>query len=1316
MIPYPGSGAGIPGSQNAPGAEAVLVAEVEAEDGVLTGVTVQTGETGYSGTGYVADFSGETDQVTVTVTVPSTGLYELVIWYGGFWGVKTQDLHINGEFASGIVFPASSGFTSVAGGSCLLEAGPNTISIRKNWGYMAVDRIQVFTSAPNVFEIDQYLVDPAADQQAYQLYEFLKTQFGERIISGQTNSHFNELTALAGAAPLLKAGDLSAYTEGYPYLWKDGGHTFGATDDGTVADLINWHNSAGKGLVSLQWHWHAPSDAQPGNNNFYTENTGFDVRQAVIPGTSEYNLVVRDIDAIAAQLQRFEDAGVPVLWRPLHEAGGGWFWWGAHGPAPCLKLYDLIYTRLMQVHQLHNLIWVWSTPEEDWYPGNNKVDVIGYDSYPGSYQYGAQKFWFDRLHELTRGEKLIAMTENGPIPDPDKCFTMEAPWLYFMSWSDLVEAQNETTHLQAVFSHPEVITLESDNALWRSELYPDTWYPGYKDAQGRFFHDFSYAGYRQGEVPMPDWSDNVVDITLPPYSADPTGTQDVTTIIQQALDDVGISGGGVVYLPPGTYRIRESSSTAGADAALHMKYDNVVLRGAGPDSTFVYHDQDHLRQKDIVHIRKDWSNWGDHVSGTSVKIRNDLPEPTRVIPVESVSGFSKGDLVVVRNDMTTAFAAEHLMEGIWDNTWLDGVMFLRKIDSIDAVNNFLVIDIPTRYYLKTRDNARVYHAGPHISECGIENLSFGNRDNPKTGWDEEDYTLQGTGAYDVHASHVMQFKYAMDCWVKNVHTFKPEVNTADIHVLSNCLVMNMCRNITVDSCDFQKPQYEGGGGNGYMFTLNGNDCLVQNSRANHSRHNYDFKFPHSNGNVILNCRGENSKYSSDFHMYLSMANLLDGFTVDGDYLECAFRPWGGTVLHGYPSTQSVFYNTTGESYHTSKDYIIDSRQFDWGIVTGTSGPAANVKTTPVSGTQNGYSFDTSPEDYVEGAGKGEGLRPVSLYRDQLERRLSGYSPAVSYYNVLVAVSDQISGAPVSNAEVILSDTMKVTDTSGQVSYSGIPGYAELSVNAENYTPYDRRTIFIHSDTVVRVNLAPVEHTVTFRLLDSRTHEPFWGVNVYLDDINEVTDDEGYVHYSLPSGSYPYLVDKVAYANQSGTLVLHSDTFLVFYLERTEAYIKFKLWKEGVPVNKAFVAIGADSIETNNLGIAQFYGLPVDQTYDYTVRKEGYDLVTGAVVLVTDTSVQIEMTNSDTGVNLLAEPVPGKILLWPNPATDKLLIMVPEQFLGADASVVDMHGRRATSFRIIDKVHVLDTQPLKNGIYTLYFLLDERTASYHFIKR
>jgi mannan endo-1,4-beta-mannosidase len=195
--------------------------------------------------------------------------------------------------------------------------------------------------------------------------------------------------------------------------------------------------------------------------------------------------VIRDIDAIAVQLKKLSDAKVPVIWRPLHEAGGGWFWWGAKGATAGKALYNIIYDRIVNYHGIHNLIWAWSSPEPEWYPGNNKVDLIGYDSYPGAHNYTVQKPMFDQLYKIVNGEKLIAMTENGPIPDIQMCFEMDAPWAYFMSWSDLVSAQNSSQHIKDVFANPSVLTVESPGStctvtswqeksdMCKAEAYPN---------------------------------------------------------------------------------------------------------------------------------------------------------------------------------------------------------------------------------------------------------------------------------------------------------------------------------------------------------------------------------------------------------------------------------------------------------------------------------------------------------------------------------------------------------------------------------------------------------------------------------------------------------------------------------------------------------------------------------------------------------------------------------------------------------------------------------------------------------------------------
>ncbi len=299
-------------------------------------------------------------------------------------------------------------------------------------------------------------VDAAAGPATRALYKRLRSEYGKKIVSGQTSDYFAELAVLSGRIPVVRAYDMQNYSPHNP--WSE---DWSAMEDGTVKAAIDWYAATKKkGIVSFQWHWFAPTGAVLRTSTFYTKEAGgFDVTKAVAEGTPENKAVLRDIDAIAAQLQRLNEAGVPVLWRPLHEAAGGWFWWGAKGSAPLLKLYDLLYDRLTNHHKLHNLIWVWSEPKSSWYPGSEKVDIVGYDSYPGNFDYSTQKEAFDKLYKLTGGKKMVALTENGPIPDVDACLADDVKWAYFLSWSKLVKEQNSAAHIKATFAHPSVVTL-----------------------------------------------------------------------------------------------------------------------------------------------------------------------------------------------------------------------------------------------------------------------------------------------------------------------------------------------------------------------------------------------------------------------------------------------------------------------------------------------------------------------------------------------------------------------------------------------------------------------------------------------------------------------------------------------------------------------------------------------------------------------------------------------------------------------------------------------------------------------------------------
>ncbi|MFI1192324.1 glycosyl hydrolase [Micromonospora sp. NPDC020750] len=445
----------------APAASAASPTVYEAESGTLTGVTVATAAAGYSGTGYVAGFDAADDQVAIPVPNSPGGLFELTVAYRAPYGQKTASLLLNGAGNGDVVLPASTEWATVAAGKVLLRAGANTITVRNNWGWYEIDAIRLApVSAPPPHQVTGALVNPDADAPARALMRYLTAHYGTDVLSGQQDmGGVRWLEENVGRAPAIAGLDLMDYS---PSRVERG------TTSTEVENALAW--DARGGIVTFAWHWNAPSGLidTPGKEwwrGFYTDATTFDVAAALAdPNSADYRLLIRDIDAIAVQLTRLRDAGVPVLWRPLHEAEGGWFWWGAKGPGPAKQLYRLMYDRLTDHHELTNLIWVWNSISADWYPGDDVVDVVSVDSYPAVGDHGPLSGSYDRLVSLGGDRKLVALGEVGPIPDPELTRVYRADWSWFVTWSGdfLTDGRwNSLDFLRRVYrDDPHVLTLD----------------------------------------------------------------------------------------------------------------------------------------------------------------------------------------------------------------------------------------------------------------------------------------------------------------------------------------------------------------------------------------------------------------------------------------------------------------------------------------------------------------------------------------------------------------------------------------------------------------------------------------------------------------------------------------------------------------------------------------------------------------------------------------------------------------------------------------------------------------------------------------
>lgn len=372
-----------------------------------------------------------------------------VTLYGAFgipssgYGSKNAIISVNGVDTE-IVIEATGGFSEYRIGVVKLNAGENIIEVGGGWNYYRLDYLMTVPAAQPAgpLAVAADLINENASQEAQDLMVFLTENYGIATLTGQTEfprkegntfplTEFNKITAATGDdAPSIVAFD---------YMNFSSSHT--ADDyDGLTESIIAEHREKNI-IISALFHWRSPSGNHNTEGAFYTSDTDFDLAAALADTNSaEYAGLLADIDIVAAELQKLEDAGVPVLWRPLHEAQGAWFWWGAKGSSALKELWILMYDRMTNHHGLDNLIWVFTHTQslsEEWYPGDMYVDIVGYDGYASTVNDASATFkgQYATLKSRHNGQKLVALTETGTIPSVATMHEQDAWWSFFITWN-----------------------------------------------------------------------------------------------------------------------------------------------------------------------------------------------------------------------------------------------------------------------------------------------------------------------------------------------------------------------------------------------------------------------------------------------------------------------------------------------------------------------------------------------------------------------------------------------------------------------------------------------------------------------------------------------------------------------------------------------------------------------------------------------------------------------------------------------------------------------------------------------------------------
>lgn len=453
---------------------------VEAETGAVSGkAKVKSDRKGYKGKGYVTNISTEEDW-SREIELTDSQYYDLTITVASDVPC-VNGIAVNGKKLQDFSASGSGKFEKVTFKNIYIEKGKTAISVIPVDGGLDVDCLTL-TASEDISKLDLTISKPAlsnkdSDYNAKALYQYLCESYGKQVLLGQhdtigTSAETDMIYKTTGKYPAIRFGDLMLATE------KDS-----ITTDTEMNIAMDWASK--DGIVGYMWHWAAPDDKR----EYYADQTDFDIKKAVTKeNIAELSLedikklqkdgkvskecvaVVQDIDTVSEKLSTLRDEGIAVLWRPLHEASNGDFWWGNDKEA-YKWLWKLMYERQTKYHKLNNLIWVWSAQNADWYVGDEYCDVLACDVYDDGNK-DAQVNIMLFLQSISKN-KPIAMSECGSFPDIQSIADEKAMWAFIGQWGGNYLMTDDGKLAEENNTAAELIKMYNNNLTLTRDKLPD---------------------------------------------------------------------------------------------------------------------------------------------------------------------------------------------------------------------------------------------------------------------------------------------------------------------------------------------------------------------------------------------------------------------------------------------------------------------------------------------------------------------------------------------------------------------------------------------------------------------------------------------------------------------------------------------------------------------------------------------------------------------------------------------------------------------------------------------------------------------------
>lgn len=433
-----------------------VLTKLNAEGGVYEGIVRSEGE--FDGSGYILLEEGQS--LIHIAEIPTSQHYRLIIAAHSYGGASVNISAPEGSV--GMYYIPSEetmGFEHYVIDNLYLSQGPAMLTLEAVKGAVSIDYILVENStavSDTCYRTAVSVVGRNTGIHTISTMKFLSDSYGRRILTAQnvtpgTNAEIDAVYSQTGRYPAMRIGDLM-YSS--PYADED----YAETAEEEIDLALEWGRQGG--IISMGWHWFSPEEY---GSDYYASGTMFDLDSAVTDRHIEtasieeiegmYNsgmisescwLIIKDIDSMAAVLERFKKEQLTVVWQPIPDGDTDLYWWGGD-PESYKWLWNLMFRRMDEYHGLNNLIWVWNGTDPDYYPGDEVFDIIGQGMYNNSSASYAARF-AALAHISDTDTKAVAVTGCDKLPDPNYLNRDNAMWLWLAPAAGSVTVNTDGTY------------------------------------------------------------------------------------------------------------------------------------------------------------------------------------------------------------------------------------------------------------------------------------------------------------------------------------------------------------------------------------------------------------------------------------------------------------------------------------------------------------------------------------------------------------------------------------------------------------------------------------------------------------------------------------------------------------------------------------------------------------------------------------------------------------------------------------------------------------------------------------------------------